>query len=477
MKKRGFAALLSAVLILSSMAVPGAITDKPQKDPSSDTAQTGYPGNELIEKIINKYGYTNQDETRNEALDKAFLRGSVIFTESQSGELNVDPSGYNAVIRSLSPTGRSALLWSEEENQAYAVFEDTVSPVLPSEERGVPDIYGKRSMMFDTGLLSRWVGKEGITWSHDGKYAVITSFHMAMVLMKFHDPLIIDVTTGEAFLPATWPGSITKEEGAATAVTTCFSKDDRYLYFIQYGKAQSSMYSILRYSFEDDETTLCWTGDTDIYDPLLCETSGGDLIALHTPLSSREEYGVCRFTPAQDGFDCHFIGSGMTLAETTIRPRELSYSANSGYAISKAESPVLESGFGNIFFQCYSPDRDFEGYDRLFAIPVEGSTAAEFLNTEIDAIPDKDRHTAYLAIYLMRLSPDGYYALAFARDRMADKNRLLLIDLETKAFQEVQGVDPDTIDFFLVEKDPVIEWNCNDLVIKTSEGVKTYALR
>ncbi len=473
-KWRNLAALTAAVLISSCMAVPGATAGK---SPAPETEASGYPGNEAIEKIFAAQELVQSGADRSEGLDKAFLSGSVLLSETSADSLNADPSPYNAVIRSISPTGRSALLWNEEENQAYAVYEGVTSPVLPADGRGAEDTYGKRSNMFISGLLSHWVGKEGVTWSHNGQYAVITSFRMGLILMYFHDPLIIDTATGDAFLPGTWPDNPMKNEEAATAVTACFSLDDQYLYFIQYGKAQASLYSLYRYCIDSDELALCWTGETEVYYPRIYETSGEEVIGLYTPIAGSQEYGICRFKPSQDGFEADVFSFGQSLASSTLLPRDLAYSSDSGFAVSKMESPSLESGFGNIFFQCYRPDQDFEGYDRLCALPVEGSTVTEFSYTEIQAIPKKDLQTAYYAIYLMRLSPDGYYALALARDRMADTKKLLLIDLENMTYKEVGGIDAGSIDLSLMDNDPVIEWNSDVLLVTTKEGIKTYAFR
>ena len=128
---RTLTALTAAVLILSCSAVPAMKTDKA---PSEGAKASESPGSQLIEKVLDTEGLTPQDT-----------------------------AGLGAVIRSLSPTGRSALLWNDEENQAYAVYEGVTSPVLPSADRGAEDTYGKRSMMFNSGLLSNWVGKEGVT--------------------------------------------------------------------------------------------------------------------------------------------------------------------------------------------------------------------------------------------------------------------------------------------------------------------------
>ena len=296
-------------------------------------------------------------------------------------------------------------------------------------------------------------------------------------MMKFHDPLIIDLATGEAFLPATWPVNPMKDEGAATVINACFSADDSYLYFTQYGKAQESLYSLYRYSFEEDEVTLCWTGETDIYYPRIYETAGGQVISLHNPITSSQEYGACCFTPSDTGFEAKVIGFGQSLASSSLLPRELSYSAGSGLALVKMESTSFDSGFGNIFFKCCCPDRDFEGFDRLFALPVEGNTAAEFSDAEIETIPEKDRIIAYYALFLMRLSPDGGYALAVAGDRQTDTRKLLLIDLEKMTFREVGGIDADTVNLSLMEQDPVIEWNSDVLLITTKDGIETYAFR
>ena len=417
-----------------------------------------------------------QDAAHNEKLDEAFSRGNPHLVETVNGGLDVDPAQYGAVIGSLSPTGKTALLWNDEEMAAYAVNGDHVTLVAPSDTRGVEDTYGSMASMFKGGLFRSWVGREGVTWSHDGRYAVITSFEMAYQKMKYHDPLIIDTTTGEAFIPATCPKQMFKEDGAATAGSTCFSLDDQYLYFCQYGKAQEYLYSILRYNLESGEITLCWTGEDDIYDPHLYEMPGGSLIMLNTPAKVKQEYGICEFVPGEDGYTENLISSGLSVTSCGAWPRELLYSANSGYAVSRMESAGFTTDGRNIFFQCFRPEQDFEGYRSLFAIPTDGGEIVKIVNTDMETIAEKDRIFSYYAINYIRQSPDGYYALVVGGNAMDDSKKLLLINLETMSYEEVGGLDAASINFLPTVRCPVIEWNSENLLIHTRDGLKTFII-
>lgn len=91
------------------------------------------------------------------------------------------------------------------------------------------------------------------------------------------DPIIIDLSTGEMFLSATYGNRIMKEEAGAVTTAT-FSSDGQYLYYMLYGNTAEFRTVLYRYNLQEKTTELCYSGSDLNYYPYLSETANGAFV-------------------------------------------------------------------------------------------------------------------------------------------------------------------------------------------------------
>ncbi len=91
---------------------------------------------------------------------------------------------------------------------------------------------------------------------------------------------------------------------------------------------------------------------------------------------------------------------------------------------------------------------------------------------------DPNPYYPYQTIQNMVLSPDGHYVLVFTSAQSIDSEsrNLYLIRLDDLAIREISGLDANEILFGPLTKHYpiVIEWNAEDLIIGTNDGIKTF---
>lgn len=137
---------------------------------------------------------------------------------------------------SLSPAGNSGILATDDNYgiNGFCYYAGKYHILFPTHLRGVEDTNHNLEKVFST-RLQQLLGEEGVIYSPDGRYAAIFNNYMMIMLGYYYlDPIIIDLSTGEMFLSATYGSKPGKGEyGAVTTAT--FSSDGRYLYYMLYG--------------------------------------------------------------------------------------------------------------------------------------------------------------------------------------------------------------------------------------------------
>ena len=172
------------------------------------------------------------------ALDAAFERGKVSLVPVEQ------PEGER--LYSLSPAGNSALILTDD--GLVAEYGGVRNPVHMAEERGVPDTYGNLAT-FCRMQPVQLLGEESVVYSPDGRYAAINnSYYVLMSMRAFFDPILIDLSTGEVFLAATYPNKM-RDENMGMVTTGSFSADGKYYYYMVYGSIvmQGSRMKLFRY--------------------------------------------------------------------------------------------------------------------------------------------------------------------------------------------------------------------------------------
>ena len=385
-----------------------------------------------------------------------------------------------AKVFSVSPTGDSALF--EVSGTVFAVNGDQIAFLCPSETRGVADENRNMERIFKSGLR-RFLSMEGVVWSHDGRYAVITSSQQVIQkAMYIFDPMIIDTVTGDVFLTATYADQIQKEN-AGTMITAGFSRDDRYLYYTFYGRLGEYTCSLLRCELESGETELLYNGQEALYYPQLCELRDGSLLSLYDQSSQDKPMGVALLSGAGSG-DWSARVTDFDLPVSQWHVEQLAYSAESGWAVCVGMTMEDRVGYA---LQRFRPDDGYSGIDQRWLlradtmqfVPMEGSLK-DLLYPEAEGVPSLGYYD-YCFLTAAALSPDGQYALAQVGKRSPNANidwQLLLVRLEDMQAVPVTGLPEGALMAYhtalTIKYAPGIEWNCDEILLLVDSDVRSF---
>ena len=234
--------------------------------------------------------------------------------------------GANVIIYSVSPSGNSAVLTVN--GAAVGYYEGKYRLLYPSKTRGVEDIH-QNLETYSKPPFKRLLGPEGVVYSRDGRYAAIYNNRLSFELMQwFLDPIIIDLSTGEMVLTATYANRFFKENfGVVT--TACFSADGRYFYYILYGNTTENRSALYRYDLAAETTELCCTIPYLVCYPQLSEMADGSLIMLDDIKNTDEYTGILQITP--DGDQWRVTRHPFSLPACYWYVQYLDYAVNTGY--------------------------------------------------------------------------------------------------------------------------------------------------
>ena len=400
-----------------------------------------------------------------------------------------------AEVFSVSPTADSALIASH--GGVFALNGSTLTALCPNEERGVADAYGNMRKVYQNGLRML-LDVDGVVWSPDGRYAVMTSYRTSLVNGNYIiDPMLIDTVTGDMFLTATYGTKPVKHEDAGTVTAACFSADGRYLYYTFWGNLGDLACSLLRFDMESGETEFLYNGDTNIYYPRLWALRDGSLMILSDVRSKNDPMGVARLYKGSSSAFWNAVSSDLAnragaaqfwhasvtrfnLNMLSCRPTYLDYSSESGCAL----CIVNMSGVGGYALSVFQPDEAFEGLNRRWLltsdtnelVPApEGEEAVSglFVQDESGFPVLRDE---YLPLHGARISPDGRFALVQAG--RGEDIRLYLISLDEVTVRPVQGVGPMPAYNSALANGyrPGMEWHGEEILILTNDGLKSFRI-
>lgn len=444
---------------------------------------------------------------RNSALDSAFEAGRLTLEKAEFPAVTADaieiadevwgllgqekPADPAALIAaslselpitwlSLSPSGNSGLLTAEG-MPGISYYNGKYHLLYPSQTRGVADTNGSLARMYEKKFQTL-IGNEGVVYSPDGRYAAFTDYHALTSMQLGREPVVIDLSTGEMILIATYAAE--NLLGRKIMATAAFSSDGRYMYYMLYGNGTEFRTALYRYDLQEGKTELCYSGSNGNYLPSLFELKDGSLLVLRDMFNG-EAPGITRIS---------FENGAWTGAEYTFdlfpRINQLRYSANSGYAVVYD----LTSIANNCVFQCIRPEEGFAGLNQYHAISKADNQILTFTAEEFDAMSKEwdaalqsgTAESMYQAMSVQRtlntvLSPDGHYALMLTvhdgtPENPAESKHLYLVRLDDLSIKEVAGIDPGVIPVGAPARNfrQLIEWNTDTLLIGTSDGVQAY---
>lgn len=393
-------------------------------------------------------------------------------------------------LLSISPTGNSSLYSISD--AAVSQYDGKYHIIYPAYDKGVEDTYSNLQTYAEKYFMDRFphaIGKEGIVYSPDGKYAAVYNIQNSVYKNKFIiDPFIIDLSTGEMILTATYPNNIKEADNSGTVTAARFSADSNTLYYTVYRRFGDNRVQLCRYDIPSGKTETMLETDPFAWQPPLFQTAAGNfLILINNPEKTEAGLGWIKNTDGSWTLDQMFPYSTPSHQFMTDK---LLYSANSGYAVLTGKT---SAGY-TYAFQLIKPDEDLNGFDQYLSIAKDTNeiitaTAEEYYYTIAESMKplaeneqykmdDPNPYYPYQTIQNMVLSPDGHYVLVFTSAQSIDSEsrNLYLIRLDDLAVREISGLDANEILFGPMTKHYpiVIEWNAEDLIIGTNDGVRTF---
>ena len=368
-------------------------------------------------------------------------------------------------VVSISPVGYSGIFTLGK--SMLTVYDEKLSVVHPSSEQGVKDEYGNLDRYYN-GLntdMSHLIGEEGVVYSPDGKYAFIGNRNQTLMYMKLYiDPILLDLSTGELILTATYPGKLSIE-GSGAVTSGMFSADGRYFYYTFFGRSGEMLISVYRYDLTTGETELCFQSDKNLYYPHLSELSDGSLLMLNEARRNDEKESLV--IAKEDNGSWTLQETELPLDRTCLYADELNYAAGTGL-VCLTEKTDLKETFA---FQIINPGKNFEGLDRILCVTKDTNEIVSLSPEEFQKAMEDE--CAYQEIHKAVFSPDGHYLLLHA---LGDSANLLLVRLEDMAVVKVGGLDAVDINSGVMSRRyPVcIEWNAYVLVIGTKDGIRPF---
>lgn len=399
----------------------------------------------------------------------------------------------NATISwlSLSPAGNSGILVADGFT-GVCYYAGKYHVLYPSQTRGVEDTNENLTKVFST-RLQMLLGEEGVVYSQDGRYAAIFNIQYTRMRMQFIlDPIIIDLSTGEMFLSATYGNKLMKEEAGAVTTAT-FSSDGHYLYYMLYGNTAEYFTALYRYNLQENTTELCYSGSDLNYYPYLSETDSGAFIILRDARSSNEMAGVMSIVYENGTWNGTEFSFDLPLKYWYCN--RLMQSANSGFAFIPGRIATLDGSY--YAFQRIRPDDDWAGLNQYYTISKEGNNIQSYSAGEMNSLFESwtngtsqegastfNLDMPFQVILTSVLSPDGHYVLLNtmnhgSRDNPETSRHLYLVRLDDLAIKEIWGIDPSAIQVGALGANykPVIEWNTDTLIIGTSDGIQAYEFK
>ena len=455
-------------------------------------------------------------QTRNEKLDAAFDSGSLRLVETNSAAVNPQASDFEftddvkALLKesmgigdidaalamilkntefgllSKSPAGNSGLVSAG--GTAVSFYNGKYHYVYPS-SKGAADEYSNLAWYY--GLFSNQIksllGEEGIVYSPDGRYAFICNKRITLMQANLRiDPILLDLSTGELILTATYPNKLMSNDNPGAVTSAMFSSDNKYFYYVMFGRFGEARTCLNRYNLSSGETETCFTSPKNLYYPHLAELKDGSILLLNDAYRNDEPESLV-LASFRDG-TWELKEEKTKLTYKMFYATQLKYSPNAGLACLMGRAA---GGDAAVAFQLIRPEKNFDGIDRFWCIrkdtnemvsispeEYQESIAADLQGREEGKSMQLSPLYPYQTILNAVFSPDGHYLLvnAINNSKEGRSRNLFLIRLDDMALRKVSGLNAEKIRVLTLGLDyPMnIEWNTDELIIGTDDGIKTF---
>lgn len=284
---------------------------------------------------------------------------------------------------SMSPDGRT-VLWGP----GVLTRDGQTIPLTINKDRGAGDPYEtlEKNLMF---LLNNLPGQEGINWSPDGRYALLTYKRAALQNTKPLGLMVLDAETGEVFQAVAVSRNLLKE-GGGFVFEAKFDHTGRYVYFTGWINSIFKGYGLFRCDMETYEVQLVSGNLNMASTPGLWETPDGRWLMLDATARNNGREAI--YLSAKECFSSALMPMIETLAET-------------GYPIGVDQSFVRRFSAGAWQTGClvYSSRT---GYGLMIGGPVTAM--------QTDTAAQEGTTAGYYAIYsvlndmrICRITPEG----------------------------------------------------------------------
>ena len=351
------------------------------------------------------------------------------LTASPSGEITMYRAGSNLLV---------------SRNGQMMVF-------LPNYDRCAGDEEAAAKTLERYYSFGMMLEQDGVAWSPDERYFALTFPYRGLMMAQFMDLIIGDVRTGDLFVVETTPDSFS-QPGAQTACFALFDGKSENVYYTVYGDvAEGSRYGLKRYNLESGSVELLWEGgDISIERPRLCMDGAGNLRCVTGGTHDDMNCGVLELA-LKDG-QWASVASSFSNPLRIQYPMRYQYSALSGFEL--ILNRPRQAGEAMNYITLSADLLPEYSHDFAVMLPGTGGEAEltpvddDFIQIHYGNILSSEEGTSeqhlspWMDVIAAELSPDGFYALIFARD--ISKAGFYLLDLTTLRFSPValpDGVD------------------------------------
>ena len=364
-------------------------------------------------------------------------------------------------LLSLSPAGNSGLL---AVGNAGACFYDGEFHMLePSVVRGVADQYQHLESYYRDLVekaFGSMIGAEGVAYSPNGKYAAVYNQQLNAMRGFHFDPILVDLSTGELILTATYPSQM--EDGGGTVTAAAFSGNGECFYYALRGRKGDTRLRFFRYDMTVGKTEECFRSqyEADLLHRMYQIAERSLIVATDEGLLN-----LCH-----DGGEWTISTQPYNLSGKYFSPEALYWSAQQGCAVLMGQNSAA--------FQVISPDNGFDGMNRYLCIRADSEKVVPLFAEEYRGAVEKSAADGsalpFRTIVNSALSPDGNYLLVNTRmldSTVGEKRELLLIRLADLSVRKVK-VSDEQLNLRMLAMAAnvrqVIEWNTDELLIRES---------
>lgn len=362
-------------------------------------------------------------------LQTAFEEGKAF--ELVRADLPAEGEALGGMPLSVSPDG-NAWLWQAEDGQIHVIRGGQAMTVKAAPERGAGDPWGRLEAELSQLCRSNvFPCPEGVSWSPDGRYAVMSFRHAKEMYGLFLDLILLDTETGEVFLAAAYnPTDPKDQEHDGYVLLSVFDRAGEYVYFVLYHNLARTA-SFARYGMKTGETeVLCeLPGAIDV--PGLYETADGGWTMV---CATRDDTCVCFVGP--DGNGDWQVNALPAVSKSAVKNQLYLHAASAG--VSLLDEWDIKNGNKQLLLRLTDQgdsEEVFSGFDFGWGCP----------------------------------SPDGCFLLLNLQKSASEQARFVLLDPATMKTANVEVSAPLADQLLVPRGTYVMEWQGELLLIVNRE--------